>query len=165
MESGEIPPRGIEFVYYGGEAKLVSSMAEAAGLQGAVSAHSTVPYAEALKAMAACDVLLVLGSAESDKYAVTGKVFEYLGLRKPILALAGPGALADLMGREKFGLRVPFGEPEALAAALGRLYTDVRSGAQEAYLPADCSKFSRRGTTGQLAALMDRVLMNPENVG
>jgi glycosyltransferase involved in cell wall biosynthesis len=157
MENGQIPRGGIEFTYYGSQAEAVRSMAEAAGVPDAVSTHPTVPHAEALKAMASCDVLLVLGSAEADKYAVPGKVYEYLGLRKPILTLAGPGALADLMTRERFGLRVALGEAEALKSALVRLYHDVVAQSLDRYVLPDPRHLSRREMTRQLAAAMDAV--------
>lgn len=80
---------GYRVEFYGHRLASVTDMASEAGLDGIVTVHAPVPHAEALRLQAEADVLLLLLWEDPDTAAgvVTGKVFEYLGAARPILAL------------------------------------------------------------------------------
>lgn len=82
--------RRVRFVYYGGSAQMVHDMARERGVDDLVETHGHVPHAEALVAQRSADMLLQLLWADpAQPYVVTGKLYEYLGARRPILAV-GP---------------------------------------------------------------------------
>lgn len=163
VDEGLIEARAIEFVFFGPSSSIVAKEAEAAGAAEMVSLNPTMPYAEALRRMAACDVLLIIGSGETDELHIPGKAFEYLAMRKPILALAGPGALDDLMKRYRFGVRVSPSDGEGLFSVLRALYDDIQAGRADKYLGAECANLSRRQLTGELAAVFDRLRKRRSN--
>jgi hypothetical protein len=70
-----------------------------------VQLHGVVARGVALKAQRESQLLLLLRSDEPGEAAVCpGKVFEYLGAKRPIIALAGPpGVAPDLLHETKGG--------------------------------------------------------------
>jgi glycosyltransferase involved in cell wall biosynthesis len=63
---------------------------------------------------------LILITAGTRTHEVTGKVFEYLGVGRPILALAGGTEAARVVDAAGAGLTVPPGDPKAARHALER---------------------------------------------
>lgn len=116
-------PRGDwRFHYYGANVAHVSREFADAGLQHRLVAHGPVSRQEALSAVAGAGMPIVITSVvdpapRGEKAIVTGKLFEFVGLRKPALLVAPPGSdaeeianVAGLIGR--FSGR----EPERMAA-------------------------------------------------
>lgn len=63
------------------------------------------PHREALAQMAKCDILLVLSNhEEAGPAALTGKIFEYLGVGRSILAIVPDGPAADLLKVARAGI-------------------------------------------------------------
>lgn len=88
--------------------------------------------------------------------AYSGKLFDYIGIGKPILGLLPEGIAAKLIRERELGRVVPLEDPEGLAQAISIYY--------EAWLAQDskvfetgsrerCSEFSRVNLAQQLAAL------------
>jgi glycosyltransferase involved in cell wall biosynthesis len=85
------------FHYYGGQGNHVGEEAERFGVVEQVVLHGNVPRAEALAAVKGAAVAVVITSVleqatVADRGIMTGKVFEPLGLRTPILLVAPPGS-------------------------------------------------------------------------
>jgi len=161
FETGLIPRADLEFMFFGPSGSIIESEARELGVSDRVCARPTLPYKEALREMAACDVLLILGSPETDEYHVPGKTFEYLALAKPVLVHAGEGALADLMKEYGFGLRVAPGDIEGAARALSRLLQDIRAGAGGRYVGRAQGALTRRELTRSLSGILDRLAEDP----
>ncbi|MEA2212394.1 MAG: hypothetical protein QOF83_2342, partial [Solirubrobacteraceae bacterium] len=90
------------------------------------SSHLTglVARAEAPRYMAAADVLV---SPHADVHRFIGspiKLFEYMAAGKPIVATR-VGQIPEIIAEEHSGLVVPPEDPQAMAAALGRLHDDA----------------------------------------
>lgn len=67
------------------------------GLQEIVKEQAQVPYEKIIRYLKAADLLLLI-SAPNVRYAIPLKFFDYLSVRKPILAVTAKGsAVADLM--------------------------------------------------------------------
>lgn len=76
--------------FYGFEDPWLRALVERHGVQRYVTMHGFVPYRESMAAQRSADVLLFLDWADVGAEGVlTGKLFEYLGSRRPVLAL-GP---------------------------------------------------------------------------
>jgi glycosyltransferase involved in cell wall biosynthesis len=69
------------------------------GLAGALRYHGLLPHTEAVAKMAKCDILLLLlYETEYSSSIIPHKLYHYLGLRKPIFALAPErGDVADIL--------------------------------------------------------------------
>ena len=100
--------------------------------------------------------LLIIDDAAETRGIVTGKVYEYIGSGLPILALAPEGDAAELIRQNHFGLVVSPADGPALQAALLHLLAE-RSKVRRR--PESAEKFDRRNLTGQLAEILDAVVM------
>lgn len=85
------------FHYYGVGGKHVCSEAKRFGVMERVVLHGSVPRAEVLSAVRGAGVTVVITSVTEattmeDNGIVTGKIFEALGLRTPILLVAPSGS-------------------------------------------------------------------------
>ena len=85
------------FHYYGGQENHVREEAKRLNMMDRVVLHGRVPRIEALSAVQGADIAIVITSVAEeatieDKGMVTGKVFEALGLRTPILLISPSGS-------------------------------------------------------------------------
>jgi glycosyltransferase involved in cell wall biosynthesis len=104
----------------------VESMLAALNLAEYVALVPPVPHAESIKYLQRSHVLLLL--QPDAPLQVPGKLFEYVYLQKPILALAGEGATADLVQQHALGKVVAPEDGAAIAAAVASFYQDFRRG-------------------------------------
>ena len=141
------------FVILGGSNDLdLPAMVARLGLIGQVELPGRVAHEEALRRMQSATVLLAVQSPEDDVH-VPGKLFEYLGARRPILAVSRPCETTELITRHQLGW---VAEPEP-AAVLARLTEAYRLWQTNTLPAAAAERFSVRETTRQLAAVLDEV--------
>ena len=93
---------------------------ERAGLSDTVRITGSVPRATAVALQRAADGLLVItGPGQSG--VATGKLYEYLTARRPILVIGDETAAARIVEETGAGIAVGRNDPPALTAALRRL--------------------------------------------
>lgn len=74
-------------------------------------------------------LLLLINDVPSAKGIITGKIFEYLQAKRPILAIAPKnGDLSVIINNTKSGIVVNFKEEQALKEAILLLYNDYKKG-------------------------------------
>lgn len=87
--------------FYGRYLDVLNPLIECFGLQKNVVIHEPVPHEEALCIMANADVLLLLlWQDPKEKGSFTGKLFEYLGARRPILVIGPEDNVAAQLVRD-----------------------------------------------------------------
>jgi glycosyltransferase involved in cell wall biosynthesis len=95
---------------------------------GLVRVRDSVEYGESLRLMRSSDVLLVLDAPGARSVFLPSKLIDYLGARRPILALTPPGAAAELV-REAGGWVADPADlqagADAVAAALAAVRADL----------------------------------------
>jgi glycosyltransferase involved in cell wall biosynthesis len=97
------------------------------GMLGRAEAHALQRQADGLVLLTGPDVC-----------EATGKLFEYIGARRPVLALAAGNEAARIVSETGIGLTVPPGDEQAIAAVL----RDAVAGALErAYVPRDLDEY------------------------
>ena len=131
LTDGSMPADGIRLQLVGGAGGEFDTAGEVArlGLAHAVEFVPPVSHGESLGYLRAADILLVVQPDTAVQVPV--KLYEYLWARKPILALASPGAVADLVQEGRVGKVVTADDECAIAEALRALYR------QRASLAAD----------------------------
>ena len=99
VEEGFIRREDVHIDFYGSPEPSVDYLSHNCGLDGVVNQHGTVSRDEALAAERRAQLLLLLlSSSVEDTGIMTGKVFEYLAARRPIVAAGGArGEVADLL--------------------------------------------------------------------
>ena len=127
------------------------------GIDDLVHLLPPLPYRESLQDAADVDGLLLLQAACCD-HQIPAKVYEYLRLNKPILALTTQtGDTARLLQSTGGATIVDLDKENAIYAALPDFLHKLRSGAHP--LPSDVARYSRRSQAGQLAECLNRVLV------
>jgi glycosyltransferase involved in cell wall biosynthesis len=116
-----------------------------------------MPHQEAIAAMRRADVLVLIKHVEPRyRGLIPGKLYEYMGAGRPILALVPECEAADLVRAGKWGEVAPPDDPDAIAAALLRLLSHQRAGTlAQAYPGGARAAFERPAQAGELAHLLD----------
>lgn len=113
-----------------------------------------LPHREAVRAIRSSDALLMLlGNIPGAERILTGKIFEYLAARKPILAVVPDGEIQRLIRTERAGTVVHPRDPTAIAVALERMIEAWKRG-DRPVPDVDIARFSRRETAGALARVL-----------
>jgi len=135
-----------------------------AGLAGVMRFEGSRSHAETLAMEAGADLLLLVKS-RSERYRdlVPGKLYEYLGAGRPVLAIAPDGPAADLVRRFGMGWVADPDAPEqiadAITEALARRAPPAASAAPAAAAPgsADRESYTRRRLTERLARTLSEI--------
>jgi glycosyltransferase involved in cell wall biosynthesis len=137
--------------------------AHALGIDDAWEETGFLPFREAVAAQRAADALLLLiphNNGRGDA-VVSGKVYEYLAARRPVLAAVPPGgAAADLVRAAGAGEVVDADDAEAQSRALEAL-VDRRSdgGLPDVALPGELhERMTRRARAAELAEVLRGVV-------
>jgi glycosyltransferase involved in cell wall biosynthesis len=128
---------------------------EASGLDASVEVLGQTDHASALRTMRSADALLLVANTTPGAEAtVPGKLFEYLAVGRPVIAVAPPqSSTADVLDQTGGGWLAAAGSPQAIVCTLERAYDerDCRSSADA------IARFDRRQLAGDLAHVFDEV--------
>jgi glycosyltransferase involved in cell wall biosynthesis len=118
----------VEVEFAGAGLAAVMGLAAAAGVADRVRIVPPVAYREALRLQSRADILLHLQwNDPRESGTISGKLFEYLGARRPVLGLGyDRGEVAALLAEH--GRGVVLNEPGAIAAQLSRWIAEKRAG-------------------------------------
>jgi glycosyltransferase involved in cell wall biosynthesis len=129
-------------------------------LKGLVHVQKRVPHHEAIERMREADVLLLLivGNEGGRKW-YPGKLFEYMYVRRPVLAVAPEGIATRLIHDAGIGLAVAPHETERLTQALKDIAADVAAFREQYFHPKESviEQFDRVTLTRKLASVLDEV--------
>ena len=126
-------------------------------LRGVIRDRGRVDRSQALAAQRAADLLLLLAHP-GRRGILTGKVFEYLAAKRPVLCLPGDGDELDaLLTRTKVGAVPP--NAEEGAAYLEECFEQWKKSGKVDYIfdREEVAKYSRQRLAGKLAGILDEV--------
>lgn len=138
---------------------------EALGLGDVVRVLGNLPHKQALGLMKGADALLLIGDVSPDAGAyIPGKLYEYMGIGKPILALNKPGEATQIIQTFRLGQVADPEDKEAIKQAFLKLYREWKAqGAAGAAERDDdfaerVKPYERREQARQLAELMNELV-------
>lgn len=151
LDSSGQDSSALELHYAGGEGELFSRQAADHGLDGNIVDHGRVSRAESLALQKAADACLVTTwNSPEDKGILTGKVFEFFMLRKPVVAIVngplGGSELSEIIERTGAGICAEDADPKD--------YPRLASWIEEALRTKIETGTLRDGYTDQLIAFM-----------
>ena len=128
-------------------------LATADTLDGVVRHVGELSRGEAIALQRAADALLLITSRNVGE--ATGKLFEYLGSGRPVLALAEGNEAARIVTATGTGVCVPPDDPTRIAAALADL---VAGRITESFAPHDLDTYVQPGPARAVAEQVERAI-------
>lgn len=157
ITEGSINADDMEVRFYGPEAGWIDKQAERYGLTGIVRQFGTVPREVALNKQRESQLLLLLKWSDTQQRGFySGKIFEYLAARRPVLAVGGfPDVVDQLLDETKSGVSGQTGEE--IKALLLRLYQEYKSTGAVSYTgdATETNKYSHREMAKKFASILD----------
>ncbi len=131
------------------------ALLESPTLRKVVELVDFMPHGDIPAELADSHALLLFQNADVFRLQVPAKTFEYIRAARPILAVAAPGATADLVASVAGGHTVLPGDD----AGIRTVILELLSGRGEPFHRSDdeLGRFTRPGLTRNLAEVLDRV--------
>lgn len=149
----------VNFYVMGYDKPDIAGMARSYGLNGVVFEFDMVSYKRSLEIQKLSDALLfVQWRGRSGEGWYSAKLYDYVGSRRPILALAGKrGIIADFMSETSSGILAE--DEVSLREALLKLYGEYIENGFVKYTgnEANIANHSRKVGARKLAAILDSV--------
>jgi len=145
-------------VYFVGASQqhVLQSLIDVFALAPLVTVLEYMPHRQSLQHLLDADLLLLVSGA--DAKWIPAKLFEYLAVQKPILAVVEPhGAAAQLIKESKAGTVVDHHSPAAIADGLVRLIQSIRAGNIPSAETEFVAQFDYKVLTRQLARCFDEI--------
>jgi glycosyltransferase involved in cell wall biosynthesis len=144
---------GINFIHVGKIEDDILQKATEAGVRDMVKCIGQVSYSESIAYAKGADLLLLIGGGQKSEQ--TAKIFDYLGCKRPILALARrDGGIAEVVQDVPSARIVENDDPELIAATILEFYENCEHTARMGDLP----KYSRRRLTRMLSDVFSEIL-------
>lgn len=153
-----LSPAQVRFVWLGSAYNLgdLDAHLDRLGLRPYLDIRGQVPHAEAMRQLVDSDLALII-QAPHDRIHIPGKLFEAMGARVPVLNLADPCEVTDIMDRTGCGLHVPH-DPSAVADALDRMYQARAAGPAWPFVESEITRFEIGPAAGRFAELLEEAI-------
>lgn len=131
---------------------------EESGLRDEVDVTGFLAHRECIERMRSSRILLLqLADGKMSEILYTGKMFEYFGARRPILAMVGEGATKKLIEETGAGVVVNPHDEKGMEEALMGFISRFRAGDELWVDNPLLDEFDREKQTGMLAGILDRL--------
>lgn len=129
------------------------------GLEANYQKSDYMPHSEVVKLMMQSPVLLLpLNNTPNNAGVLSGKLFEYLAAKRPILGIGLPNAdAAAILKETQAGVMVDFDDYEGTKQQINSLYTNYKSGTLT-IRSNSIDKYSRENCAKEFAALLDAIV-------
>ncbi|MCX7736398.1 MAG: glycosyltransferase family 4 protein [Candidatus Kapabacteria bacterium] len=157
----KINPDDLKLVFVGRFGDEIHDMFNKVSFKNSIQVFGYVPHKESVEFILRSDVLLlVVDESKESEEIVPGKVYEYIGTRKPVLAIApNNSAIAKLIKETNSGLIAHQSEIDKIAANFLSFYEAWKNN-KKLINPNEneINKYERRESARQLAGLLDSII-------
>ena len=160
ISAGTINPADIEVRFFGPERLWLERIIKNYGLSEIVKQYGIVSHEESIKKQRESQILLLLNWEDrAEKGVYTGKIFEYLATRRPIMSTGGFGSdvVEDLLKETKAGVYAP--NIKNVKEYLKNFYIEYKQKGKVAYW-GDIKKidrYSQREMARKFANILDQL--------
>lgn len=165
IEQKRIRPEEFSLRFIGRFGAEVEKMFADASFKSSIQVINYLPHSESIKMLMQSDaLLLIVDESKESVEIVPGKVYEYIGVKKPILAIAPRnGAIAELIAETRAGLIAHQSEISDIAENILGLFQNwkrERGTGQTAFNPNTeiIANYERRNAAKALAELLAGLL-------
>jgi glycosyltransferase involved in cell wall biosynthesis len=157
IKAGTMVRSEVAVRFYGPFEPWLQGLVTKYDLEGVVQVHDTVDREKALHSQAESQMLLLIGWHDlKERGQHTGKLFEYLGARRPILALGGAhGSMSEVL--EETGAGVHALNKDQLRDAVMKAYSAFRSTGRVPYTGQDLAvrNYTHQEMARRFATILD----------
>jgi glycosyltransferase involved in cell wall biosynthesis len=153
----KVDTRKIRLRFIGRFGSEVRAMFASSSIRSSIEVVDYLPHAESIQELLqAGALLLVVDEAKESEEIVPGKVFEYVGAQRPIIALAPEGAVAQLLRETNAGVVARHQDIPAIKRAFLECYRNFLYHRKN-FRPnrAAMKQYERKEITRRLAQLLD----------
>lgn len=151
--------KDIRLRFVGAEREEDRLLARQLGVEDQVEFLGYRPHAESVRLLLESHALfMMIGSGPGEDMMSTGKLYEYLGSRRPILAAVPDGVARQALLKSEAAFVVPPEDPIALAQELDRLLTLHRTHALPVGEADHARQYERGALTGQLTRIFESAI-------
>lgn len=158
---GVIKPGDLKLWFYGPNTEVIKDLVSTFQVETFVELQGLVPRRQALNYQKHADILLLLEWSDSAAKGVfTGKFFEYLGARKPILAIGPSGGTIEQALKET-GMGILENDPNRLGRVIQNFIEKgsmKENGTAHSLDPERLKKFTREYQIGVLAEILEHAV-------
>jgi len=142
---------GIRIRFVGNVPDEIVNLFKLKSLSSMVEVMGYIPHKQAVSQMKGASMLLMaIPDTPDNKGIVTGKLFEYLAARKPVLAIGPKGGDVDiLIDKCKAGKLFPYHDTEGMKNFILEIFQQYRNGTS-LKTTVNAEQFTRRNLTGEL---------------
>lgn len=156
-DKGAIPR--LKLVLQGGLDETQKKLLDKWGLTKDVIDLGYQAHTQSLRNMMGCDAnILLIGHKKRADQIVTGKLFEYIGSQKPIIALVPPGEAQKIVEEYHCSFFAKPYDIEQISSSIEACYNQVISGQISNINVVLHQKLTRKAQTEQLAMLFNQTL-------
>ena len=160
ISEGTLNPDEMEVRFYGTKTEWLDKKIEQYGLSSTVKQHGVVSKKVAFDKQRESQLLLILKWEDSQECgSYSGKIFEYLGARRPILATGGmEDVVTELLNETKAGISAL--TVEDIKTTLRELYKEYNQEGKVVYKgeEAEVNKYSCREMARKFAEILDGMI-------
>jgi glycosyltransferase involved in cell wall biosynthesis len=157
IQAGTLFRSDVELRFYCPPEPWLIEIVRKYGLEDVVKINAMVKRDEALRRQAESQILLLLGWYDpNERGQHTGKLFEYLGSKRPILAVSGyRGVMSEVLEETRAGVHAL--SKEQLRSVLVNAYGQFRSTGRVAYegLDSEVKAYTQQEMARRFAQLLD----------
>lgn len=161
LENESVDEKKIEIILNGNnDCNIINKFKEIMGQYSSIiTINGYLSHEESLIKSSNADLLLLIcGEEESSKQVYTGKVFEYLRLRKPVLSISPKGSLVEkLLDETECGINAEYNDIETIEEILLKYYNNWLKGNEIKVGAKNIEEYERKELTKKLVEIFNEV--------